>query len=740
MAKFFVRGLCRFRFLLVASLAMLLLSGPFLTEARSKEESSVNILDAPNLLAGMSSELTLQGDPNANLEVTIQKPDDSILILESVSNGQGKATLAISDYHLRQAGIYSISAREAGSKQSYAPSVEFEVYPGSVSQTRSQVDFSKNSAQVGETVRLTVSLLDNYGNEIDDHVLKVIPSSNQVSVTTSEFATDENGHMNFTLSSEKKGIYEFTIFDSSSNLTLDTKPKLAFSTTRSLAEIGGHDVVLAEESGPVNSFVVSGLEAPVVTGDTISLSVKAIDEQGFTVSDYTGSIRFSSSDTQATFPNDYTFLAEDQGEHSFSLAIKFLTPGTQSLIVTDLDRLNVTGAVKVEVLTEEDALDYSSEFETTDYEREGDFTLLNPSEGSYSSNTIDVEGEAEYGLSVLVYLNDEVAGFTEVEFDNSFTYTLQELEDGDYGLYVDVVEMDESLSEEEILELIENEETDEFTVIETSDLERITIDTTAPELVSISADPEGELSSGGTVNITVLSEADLEEASILFQEEVYELEETSTSGKYQTELVMPEEEGEYAIDVILMDALGNEVQYRDQLSLKAVASSTEEAASESEVLGVETVSGVTATGAEETVFLSWEEPESENLIAYYRVYYGPSKDSLYAVSETFDSSTHWSIPGLTGEEWYYFSVTAVDVEGNESEKSEAALGIPTLKKEMGGVDLILDTSPSPEISGAEDEVEETPQTGPEETALFLLSITGALIYMGIRKRAQRKSF
>ena len=125
------------------------------------------------------------------------------------------------------------------------------------------------------------------------------------------------------------------------------------------------------------------------------------------------------------------------------------------------------------------------------------------------------------------------------------------------------------------------------------------------------------------------------------------------------------------------------------------------------IIGV--VTGLSATGAEETVIVSWEEPESENTIAYYRVYYGPSRESLFAVSETTDSSTTWTIEDLTAEELYYFAVAAVDVEGTEGELSDTVLGIPELGREEEDTDAVDDTSETPEISGSEDEVEETPK-------------------------------
>lgn len=737
MARTLLEGLQKFRFLLVAALVFAFLSTPFITEAGSKQVSTVSVIEASDTLAGLSNEIYLQGAKYQNLEVALEKPDGTVLLLETVTNGKGEASLTVSDYHLRQAGDYTVSARQADKNETYGPSATFEIFPGTVSETKSQVDFTKQSAALGETVEMTVSLLDSYGNEIDGHVLKAVPSSSSVSVYSPEFATDEDGHMNFYITSQKKGIYDFTIFDSSINKTLSAEAKLAFSGTGTYADAGGHnedeEVTLAA-SGEVDSFIIDGLEASTVVGDSQSVTVKAVDSDGFSVPDYTGTIRFSSSDSSATLPNDYTFLAEDQGEHAFSLSVKFVTPGEQTLTVTDIDEFSLTGEATTEVITtEESGVDYESDFESTDFERDGDFTLISPAEGSYSSNTIEIQGEAEYGYTAVIYLDEDEMARTEVEFDNSFTYSLEDVEDGTYDLYVDIVELgDGEPGEEEIL-----------SVHETSDSEKITIDTTAPELVSISMEPETGIVPGDSITITVLSETDLEEASVVFEEEVFLLEETSTSGKYEVELIMPETAADYTLDVLLMDTLGNEVEYRDQLTITVGEEVVEEPVVEEPVVetpAVGTVTGLSTTSATETVLLSWEASESTNTIAYYRVYYGPSADSLYAVSETYDSSTSWSIMDLSGEEIYYFAVSAVDVEGTEGELSDAVMGIPELSRVEEDTDEVDDTSETPAISGSEDEIEATPESGPAQTALLILSALGALAYTGMRKRAVSKSF
>lgn len=735
------QSLYRFRFLLVAALVAAVLSTPLLTEAGSRQKSSVSIVEAPDLMAGMSAEWILEGKAYQNLEVALEKPDHSLLILETVTNADGKANLQVSGYHLRTAGLYSVSARVLRKNTDYGIEKSFEIFPGTLSETISNWNLSKNSAQTGETVELSVTLQDAYKNPIEGHVVKIIPSNSMAYVYSPEFTTNEQGEMNFYISSDKKGIFSFTVFDSSVNKTLSTQAKVAFSGESVLARGGDESVDLAEESGTLSAFQAEITDGEnngeVEEGDELSIRVKAVDGLGYNIPDYSGTIRFSSTDSSAQLPNDYSFVAEDQGEHDFTLAVKLLTLGEQTITVTDLDNTEITGEVTVTVVdADENNVDYDEDFETTDYEREGDFTLISPASGSYSSDSIEVQGEAEYGYTAVVYLNEEEMARAEIEYDNSFTVQLEDLKDGAYELYVDIVELGEGdPGEEEILE-----------VLETSDLEEITIDTTPPELIDLTVEPSEGILTGQSVLITVLSEKDLEEASLLFEEALYPLKESSTSGKYEGELIMPEEAGDYSLDVILMDSLGNEVQLRDQWTFKVASSTNGEMGSDSgsntdgesnSVLGAP--SGLTVTGDEETVYLSWEALESTHTIAFYRVYYGPSESSLFAVSETYDASTQWKITDLKGEELYYFAVSAVDVEGNEGPQSETEVGIPLLDRDSSG-DTVDDTSGTPEISGSEEDVEGTPETGPVQTILWLLSTLAGLTVLSLKKRAVRETF
>jgi uncharacterized repeat protein (TIGR01451 family) len=67
----------------------------------------------------------------------------------------------------------------------------------------------------------------------------------------------------------------------------------------------------------------------------------------FTLTGYTGTVHFTSSDPQAVLPADYTFLGSDAGTHTFSFTLKTL--GDQTITATDTRSSGFTGTATVNV-------------------------------------------------------------------------------------------------------------------------------------------------------------------------------------------------------------------------------------------------------------------------------------------------------------------------------------------------------------------------------------------------------
>ena len=87
----------------------------------------------------------------------------------------------------------------------------------------------------------------------------------------------------------------------------------------------------------------------IKAGSSLSITVFAYDGSGRLDSDYTGTVSFSSTDSKAILPDEYTFSETDDGYRIFTLKLK--TAGRQSVTVKDNMGLSATSLINVEAGT-----------------------------------------------------------------------------------------------------------------------------------------------------------------------------------------------------------------------------------------------------------------------------------------------------------------------------------------------------------------------------------------------------
>jgi serpin B len=93
---------------------------------------------------------------------------------------------------------------------------------------------------------------------------------------------------------------------------------------------------------PTNALPINlGVSAPTA-GVPTTVTVDALDANGYIVTGYVGTVHFTSNDGSATLPADYKFVANDGGSHSFS--VTFNTPGSQTLTATDTKKGAITSS------------------------------------------------------------------------------------------------------------------------------------------------------------------------------------------------------------------------------------------------------------------------------------------------------------------------------------------------------------------------------------------------------------
>ncbi len=149
------------------------------------------------------------------------------------------------------------------------------------------------------------------------------------------------------------GNYTFTIADAG----LATIPGVILKTagTQTVTAdqtddgtVDGTHANITVNAGSVTNLVVSGVTDPVTAGTSTSPTVTAKDAYTNTVSGYTGTVTFTSSDSQATLPVNYTFVGGDAGVKTFTNGVVLKTTGVHSITASDgtisgtIQNINVT--------------------------------------------------------------------------------------------------------------------------------------------------------------------------------------------------------------------------------------------------------------------------------------------------------------------------------------------------------------------------------------------------------------
>jgi hypothetical protein len=98
-------------------------------------------------------------------------------------------------------------------------------------------------------------------------------------------------------------------------------------------------------TGQVTALTFS---APAATnaGDTVNVTVSALDTTGAPATGYTSQVHFTSSDALAGLPADYTFTPDDGGTHTFAVTLK--TAGSMFVKATEVGG-TITGGATVTV-------------------------------------------------------------------------------------------------------------------------------------------------------------------------------------------------------------------------------------------------------------------------------------------------------------------------------------------------------------------------------------------------------
>jgi hypothetical protein len=146
------------------------------------------------------------------------------------------------------------------------------------------------------------------------------------------------------------GPYTFTTADAgvhTFNATLKTAGTRSITVVDTAAGMIGSETGILVNPATASRLLITG-PSSVTAGSLFRITITAFDPYGNIATGYTGTLHFSSSDSRATLPANYTFTAADAGVHTSSGLI-LRKKGTQTITITDTLNPLVTGSLNVNV-------------------------------------------------------------------------------------------------------------------------------------------------------------------------------------------------------------------------------------------------------------------------------------------------------------------------------------------------------------------------------------------------------
>lgn len=162
-----------------------------------------------------------------------------------------------------------------------------------------------------------------------------------------------SSHGEFRATGAAQQIYEVKLKADSSSVSFDYYDTVASDCQVAVMDVDTNPphfspvgAIVRTTHGQADTLVVSGISDPVTAGVQTGVVVEARDAFGNRVRGYSGTVRFTSTDTggQTVLPADYVFLPSDSGRRVFPLSVTLTTAGEHSVAALDLAFPSVRGA------------------------------------------------------------------------------------------------------------------------------------------------------------------------------------------------------------------------------------------------------------------------------------------------------------------------------------------------------------------------------------------------------------
>jgi alpha-tubulin suppressor-like RCC1 family protein len=282
------------------------------------------VVNAPaNVTAGTPFSVTISALDSGNFPVTTLSETVTLTTTAGtipptsvdIVNGTGTASITLTGAGTGK----TITVTDAASKTG---SATLDVAPAAA-ETFSVV--VPGAADAGAAFDFTVTAQDHYNNTVTNYAgtlhFTSIDGSAFLPADYSFVAGDKGTHT-FSATLSTAGTQTITVTDSSTS-----------------AITGVSNSVGVTPAAP--KFVVTA-DATATAGTAFPVTVAVKDNFGNIISDYTGTVHFTSSDNQAVLPADYPFTVADGGSHTFNDVI-LKSAASQTVTVTDTVTAATTG-------------------------------------------------------------------------------------------------------------------------------------------------------------------------------------------------------------------------------------------------------------------------------------------------------------------------------------------------------------------------------------------------------------
>jgi hypothetical protein len=185
------------------------------------------------------------------------------------------------------------------------------------------------AATAGTAQTFTVTARDAFGNVATSYrgTVRLTSSDGQASLPT-----------NYTFTATDAGVHTFTA-------TLKTAGTQTLTATDTVTgAIAGTQSGIVITAAAATHFSISA-PASVRVGTAFSITVTALDAFGNVATGYTGTVHFASSDNHAILPPNYTFVAANNGVHTFTVTMR--SSGTRTITVADTAHGSIKGSVSL---------------------------------------------------------------------------------------------------------------------------------------------------------------------------------------------------------------------------------------------------------------------------------------------------------------------------------------------------------------------------------------------------------